>query len=100
MPKDNATRRDAGSLSSSVRTALCVSLALASMNWLGCQHARPIARTDEGVCVQLSQEEWTGFYVLVQVAIAEKAMGDPVHVAATVSAYGAQLKRCWPEKFK
>ena len=82
-----------------VRMMLCSSLILLSTSSSGCLHARPPA-SPEAVCKQLTTEEWAGYNVLVQVARVEKAMGDPVHVAATVSAWGAQLKRCWPEKFE
>lgn len=46
------------------------------------------------VCRDWNREQLTGYFVLVQLAKQEKAMGDDAHVAAAVEATGALLVRC------
>lgn len=48
-------------------------------------------------CRKGNQDEWTGFFVLTEIAKAQQTKGDKFHVALAVSWIGDILAGCFPE---
>lgn len=96
----NVTHSRNGSSNPTARLMLCLALIPLSMNLTGCPKQPPPPRTPEAICKQWNRDQWSGYNALVQIARQERAQGDKHHVAASVMAMGAMLKRCWPEMFE
>lgn len=79
-----------------VSSISCSILILILASSLGCPKPppRPLPVPEPAVCRKWNREQLIGFYALVQLAKAERAKGDAVHVAAAVEATGALLTRC------
>lgn len=74
----------------------CSILIPLSMISIGCPKPppKPLPAPEPAVCRKWNREQLIGFYALVQLAKAERAKGDEVHVAAAVEELGALLTRC------
>jgi hypothetical protein len=79
-------------------------LVLVSTSLSGCLGKR-LAETDptpppQSNCREANAEEWAGFRAIVQVAQAQRKLGDEYHVAAATEWIGSILFSCFPERFE